>query len=420
MFEIVDMNRGGFGIARDGGAVVFVEGAVDGDVCKLEETGGGKNYKTARIASLLTPSAFRCEVDCSAFGECGGCALRHVAYEHELEVKRRSVAQAFRRVGMTVDPGEVLHGEPDGYRNKATFHRAAADRPEQSASGDTTLGYFRRDSREGIYPAGGRCALIPSEFDAIREFAGAYARADVEALELRRGDGGEICLAARLSGDAPSFADAVMREFPAVVSVWEISGKAKYERIRGARELHVTLGGVRFTVVPSAFFQVNTAGAELLVETVREFSALAEREKCADLYCGCGTFALTLAAAYPKARVTGIEIVGDAIDCAKRSAAWGGHENARFYAGDAAAFGDRLEGVSTVIVDPPRAGLSKALVRQLLALAPEKIVYVSCNPETLARDAAALCEGYSLERVRCVDMFPRTEHVETVVLMTRT
>ena len=408
MFTIEDMNRSGFGIARDAGAVVFVDGAVDGDVCELEETGGGKNYKTARISSLLSASEYRCDPDCASFGECGGCALRHITYDHELEVKRRSVAQAFRRVGMSVDVGEVIHAsDSESYRNKAVFHR------------DGTLGYYKKDSREGIYPAGGRCALIPPDFDAIREFADGYAHADAEVLELRRGDGGEICLAVRLSGDAPTFADELMREFPAVASVWEISGKAKYTLVLGAREIHITLGGVRFTVVPSAFFQVNTAGAELLVETVREFAAPGEREKCADLYCGCGTFALTLAAANPKARIVGIEMVGDAIDCAKRTAAWNGLENARFFTGDAAAFGDRLEGIGTAVVDPPRAGLSKALVRQLLELAPGKIVYVSCNPETLARDVAALGEGYSLARVRCVDMFPRTEHVETVVLMTR-
>ena len=403
LVEITDMNRGGFGIARVDGAVTFVEGAVDGDVCEIAGTGGGKNFRTARVASLSEPSAFRCDPACGAFGECGGCALRHIAYGHELEVKRRSVAQAFRRVGMTVDVPEVLYAQPDGYRNKATFHR------------DGTLGFYKKDSREGIYPASGRCALLAPEFDAIREFADGYAHADVEVLELRRGDGGEICAAARLSGDAPSFADALMTAFPAVVSVWEISGKAKYTLVRGAREIHITLGGVRFTVVPSAFFQVNTAGAELLVGAVREFAALSEREKCADLYCGCGTFALTLAAAYPKSRVIGIEIVGDAIDCAKRSAAWGGFENARFYEGDAAAFGDRLDGVDTVVVDPPRAGLSKSLVRQLLALAPERIVYISCNPETLARDAAALSEEYALGQVLCVDMFPRTANVETVV-----
>ena len=411
MFEIADMNMRGFGIARDGGAVVFVEGAVDGDVCEIETVAVAKNYKRARIASLLSPSPHRCEPSCPVFGECGGCSLRHVSYEHELEIKRRSVAQAFRKYGMTVDVGEIAAGEPDAYRNKASFRR-------DGASG--ALGYYRAESHDFVYPATGRCLLIPPRFDEIREFAGNYPHAEIEALELRRGDGGEICAAARFdSGDAASFAEALMKEFRDVVSVWKISGKSDFSLVRGEREIHITLGGVRFTVVPSAFFQVNATCAESLVGTVREFAALGDREKCADLYCGCGTFALTLAAAYPRARIVGIEISADAIDCAKRSAAWNGLENARFYAGDAAAFADRLEGVGVIVVDPPRSGLSKALVRQILELEPERVVYVSCNPETLARDVAALGERYALERLRCVDLFPRTGNVETVVMLSQ-
>ena len=410
LFRITDMNMRGFGIARDSGAVVFVSGAVDGDECEIEQVGGGKNFKTARMTSLLSPSAHRCDPMCDAFGECGGCTLRHISYDHELEIKRRSVAQAFRRVGMTVDVGEVLFAAPDGYRNKATFRR-------DPASGE--LGYFKAESHEWVYSASGRCLLLPAEFDAIRVFAGDLPNGGIEELTLRRGDGGDVCVAVRMTGDAASFADTLVREFPSVVSVWEISGKDRYTLVRGEREIHITLGGVRFSVVPSAFFQVNTAAAEMLVETVRESAAPGEREKCADLYCGCGTFALTLAAAFPKTRVVGIEIIEDAIDCAKRSAAWNGLENARFYAGDAAAFGERLEDVNTVVVDPPRSGLSKALVRQLVALEPHKIVYVSCNPETLARDVASLGSGYELSAIRCVDMFPRTGNCETVCLLTR-
>ena len=410
MFEITDMNMRGYGITRDGGAVVFVEGAVDGDVCEIEPNGGGKNFKTARVKSLAAASPHRRDPACGAFGECGGCALRHISYDHELEIKRRSVAQAFRKFGMRVEVDDVLAAEPDGYRNKAVFHRDAAN---------ATLGYYRADSRDGIYPASGRCLLLPPEFDAIREFAGSYPRVGIDALELRRGDDKAICAAAKLSGDAPTFADDLMRAFPAVASVWEIGGGSDYALIRGERELHITLGGVRFSVVPSAFFQVNAAGAGLLVDTVREFAAPGEREKCADLYCGCGTFALTLAAEYPRSKIVGIEIVEDAIDCAKRSAAWNGLDNARFFAGDAAAFADRLEGVGAVVVDPPRAGLSKALVRQLTELLPERIVYVSCNPETLARDVAALGDAYAISRLRCVDMFPRTGNVESACLLNR-
>lgn len=409
MHEITDMNTGGLGITREDGAVVFVEGAVDGDICEIEFTGGGKNFKTARISVLPTPSDKRCDAGCDAFGKCGGCTLRHITYEHELEIKKRGVMQAFRRVKMGVEIEDILSAGPDGYRNKAVFHRC----------GDS-LGYYKSSSHDGIYPADGRCLLIPEEFDAIRKFAGSYPHAEVETLELRRGDGDAVCAAVRLSrGNAADLADALINAFPQVISLFEITGKSSYSLVRGERELHITLGGVRYTVTPSSFFQVNTAGAALLTETVRNFAALRERERCADLYCGCGTFALSLAASSPKAKLIGIELSADAVDCAKRSAAWNGLENARFFAGDAAAFEERLSGADAVIVDPPRAGLSKSLVRQLIAIAPKRIVYVSCNPETLARDCAALSGEFALERIQCVDMFPRTEHVETVVLLSR-
>lgn len=409
LHEITDMNPGGFGITRENGAVVFVEGAVDGDTCEIELTGGGKNFHTARISRLVSPSDKRCDAECSAFGECGGCTLRHITCEHELEIKKRGVIQAFRRVGMSVAVGDVLPLPSECYRNKAVFHRCGSG-----------LGYYRGASHDGIYPAGGRCMLLPEEFDAIRAFAGEYAHAEVETLELRRGDGGAICAAVRLGGgNAAELADALIRAFPQINSFWEISGKSSYTLVRGERELHITLGSVRYTVTPPSFFQVNTAGALLLTDTVREFAALRERERCADLYCGCGTFALALAAAYPKAKLIGIEISEDAVDCAKRSAAWNGLENARFFALDAAASGQRLADVDAVVVDPPRAGLSKSLVRQLIAIAPKRIVYVSCNPVTLARDCAALSGEYEIRNLRCINMFPRTEHVETVVLMSR-
>lgn len=403
------MNTRGFGITKDDGAIVFVEGAVDGDVCELEPLGGGKNFRTARISKLLCASDKRCAVDCSAFGECGGCTLRHIDYEHELEIKRRSVVQAFRRVKMNVEIGKVLSAAPTEYRNKAVFHRSSAG-----------LGYFRGESHEGVYSADGRCLLIPEEFDLIRKFAEEYPHAEVETLELRRGDGGAVCAALRLSrGNVAELADMLSRAFPQLISVWEIDEHGAYTLVRGERELHITLGDVRYTVTPPSFFQVNTTTAALLTDTVRELADLRERERCADLYCGCGTFALSLASAAPKAKLIGIELSEDAVDCAKRSAAWNGLENARFFAGDAAAFEERLSGIDAAVVDPPRAGLSKALVRQLMAIAPKRIVYVSCNPQTLARDCAALSGEFTLEELRCIDMFPRTEHVETVVLMSR-
>lgn len=421
ILEMIDMNMRGAAIARSNGAVVFVPGAADGDLCDVEISEGGKNFLTGRMTSLLSPSPFRCEPECEVYAQCGGCTLRHITYEHELEVKVRSVEQAFRKNGMKVKVSEIRGTDPEGYRNKVIFHNA-----------DGRLVYYSEGSRTPIYPETGGCALIPREFDEIRLFCEkyfSYGGLDL-SLGLRRGDMGAIALTVISShgnvqhNDLRSFAADVSERFASIVSIHLAYGDpgapgCRFEKISGADSLAITVGEVVFRIAPAAFFQVNVQGAAILCEEVRALYDLRDSGRYADLYCGAGMFALTLAKACPGANIVGIEINPAAIKSAKANAEANGIDGVRFFAGDAAAFPKELEGVDGVVVDPPRAGLSRKARELLMRYAPERIVYVSCNPETLARDCAALRDRYTVADVRCVDMFPRTGHVETVVLLSR-
>ena len=224
----------------------------------------------------------------------------------------------------------------------------------------------------------------------------------------------------RIEGLAASLSDS----FPEVISVYAADREpslpgAVFTHIRGVRELAITVRGITFSVSPASFFQVNNAGCAELCRVVCEFAAPAPGARIADLYCGGGMFALMLGKAFPKCSVTGIEINESAVASAAKNAAENGIGNAEFLCGDAGAYPERLRDLSCCVVDPPRAGLSDRTAALLLEARPDRIVYVSCNPETLARDIERLGGSYSIGRMICTDMFPRAPHVETVVLMTR-
>ena len=420
VLEMTDMNMRGAAFCRYDGAAVFVPGCADGDICEAELSPGGRNYLSGHLVSLITPSPHRCEPDCAVYGECGGCSLRHINYVHELEVKTRAVVQSFRKNGMTVSVSEIRGTSPEKYRNKAIFHNA-----------DARLVYYAAESRLPVYPSGG-CALLPAEFEDIRVFCEDYFREHSLpfSLGLRMGDGGAVALTV-ICGENDSvsepfcaFSAAVSDNFEKIRSVYACFGDPSspgtpFVRLYGDEQLTVTAGGVKFGVSPSSFFQVNTEGASALCDEVYRMLSPRGGERYADLYCGAGMFALSLAKRCPDARFTGIEINPDAICSAKANAQANAIKSARFLSGDAAAFPKELEGLDGAVVDPPRAGLNAKARRLILKYAPSRIVYVSCNPETLARDVRELSEKYEIADIRCVDMFPRTAHVETVVLMSQ-
>lgn len=411
MIEIIDMNVFGNGITKIDGAVVFVENAVDGDLCDIQITENNKNFKIAKIKKIASFSENRCDSQCDVYTECGGCSLRHITYKHELEIKKRAVVQAFRKFQLNISVKNIGSASPDGYRNKAIFHKV-----------ENGLGYYRIQSHAGVCPS--RCYLIPEVFDQIRVFASEYGENDIQTLQIHMGDGGVISVAAEIKDElAEGFASELAASFNDVKSVWNMKriddNNYEYTLISGARDLHITLSGVRFSLTPASFFQVNTGGAQLLIDIVQTFAESEKHGRIADIYCGAGTFALTLASKFPDSKIIGIERNADSVDLAKRASAWNGLDNARFFTGDAAAFEEKLYGIDLAVLDPPRAGLSDKMRKQLMKIAPDRIIYVSCNPETLARDCAEFEKDYEISRLCCVDMFPRTSHVESVVLMTR-
>ncbi len=448
---VEEINNLGSGVAHliDGegrGQVVFVRDGVTGDVLDVRIIKVNKSYLVARIERIVTPSPLRCEPDCTAVG-CGGCVYRNVGYAHELEQKRDYVQNAFRKSGLPdVEVEEVRHaGRQCGYRNKAQYPVGVG------RDGKLTAGFFASGTHR-IVPADS-CALQPPVFGELTAFVcdfcnrhriSAYDEVSGKGLlrhiYLRMGSGtGEVMVCLVLNGTRLPDEDAFVRElrarFSQVVSVLVnvnldrtnvVLGK-DYRTLWGKDGIEDLLCGLRFCISAGAFYQVNHDACELLYGIARERAALRGGETLLDLYCGIGTIGLSMAK--DAGRVVGIEIVEEAVERAKENAARNGIANASFYCGDASDArrlltraeeeGGSLDG-ATVILDPPRKGSTPELITYLAERNFNRIVYISCNPDTLARDCALFrALGYTVGTVTPVDLFPRTGHVESVVLLNR-
>lgn len=426
---IVDMNSEGVGIGKTDGLVVFVPGAVTGDTVQVQITEKKKNYAMGKCVTLFAPSSHRVAPDCPHYPSCGGCTLRHIDRGLELSVKENTVRQALRRMHLTVaeeDVCPILSTEEFGYRNKAVFHIDKTG----------AIGYYAKESHT-ILPGSTHCALLPKSMVQIADFTEAWLKEHplrATSLYLRQNEKGECTATVQTENswereDQAAFhayATALRQACPHVTGVLHSdSPKGKYAVptytvICGERYLHETYNGLTMRISPEGFCQVNKRGAELLAKTVLTFAETMSEKNvtAADLYCGSGFFGLQLAKAFPDWQLYGIEINPDSIRDAEVNRAENGLTNIRFQTGDAATM--PKTNLHFAVIDPPRAGCSDKMRRQLLTLAPEKIAYVSCNPQTLARDLKALVEGgYRIEAVQPVDMFPRTEHCECVVLLTK-
>ncbi len=421
--EINEMNLLGNGITKQDGCVVFCLGAVDGDSVTAEITQVKKNFKIAEIRSLDRKSQHRCDSDCDIYGSCGGCVLRHITYEHELEVKKSSVENALRRAGIgnvTVDG--ILSANAEEYRNKIVLH----------FSENGALGYMNEGTHE-VTPVTS-CNLCSEKFIKIASFASVYLREKADRLTYFyiRGnhDNSEITVVIGIKAgtkvELAEFADAVCGEFPEIVGVLCGEGKHPEENndfkvICGVPYVTSLFCGLELKVSAASFFQVNYKAAELLAETVAEFAAPHNGEYGADLYCGTGILGLVTAAKYPGAFITGVEINEKAVADSKENARNNGLINLGYYSGDSADFVKGAYGaIDFAIIDPPRSGCSDKMIKELVRLKPERIVAVSCSPDTLGRDLKKLAEsGYIIEKIVACDLFPRTKHVETVVLLRR-
>ncbi len=444
VLSITDLNNLGCGVGRsEDGRVVFVKGAVTGDVVEAEIIKVTASFAVARLVRVTEASAHRVEHDpCDAPLACGGCTYRKITYAHELDVKRHYVEAAFAKVGLsdvTVLP-VLSTGKTEGYRNKAQY-------PVAMTKNGMTAGFYASKSHT-IIPAEG-CRLQHPSFAPVVAWICRFATEHgwtayneqtgqglLRHIYLRVGEKtGELMVCLVVNGKKlphqENFISALTLEFPAVVSLLlnihtkntnVVLGK-EFVTLHGRAWIEDELCGLRFRIAPDSFYQVNRDGAEMLYAKAAEVAALRGDEVLMDLYCGTGTIGLSMADRV--SRLVGVEIVPSAVACAKENAARGGVGNAEFFCADASsaetilacAGGKRPD---VVVIDPPRKGSTQELVKCLSSLDVPKVVYVSCDPDTLARDCKWFTEeGYTVGAVQPVDMFPRTGHVESVVCLTR-
>lgn len=427
----------GLGIARIDGQVVFVHGAVRGETCDVLVMKVLKNAAFGKIAALAEPSPARRQPDCPYYGRCGGCDFRHMSYEEELWAKRARVQDALTRIGgaeVTVE--EILGAEqPLHYRNKSIYPISPAGE----------VGFYRARSHQVVHVE--HCLIQKPEADALAQAVRDYiARFQVEPYNEATGRGLLRHLYVRTSCRGESLAcllvngsrlpheeelvDMLRAAAPGVCGVVlgenTRRGNAilgdRYRTLWGRDYLTDTLCGLELRLSVPSFYQVNHDQAQRLYEKALEYAGLTGRELAVDLYCGAGTITQVLAR---RARhVIGGEIVPEAIRDAEDSARRNGVENVEFLCGDASRLAEELRqrGLrpDVICVDPPRKGLAPDVVEAAASMTPGRIVYVSCDPATLARDVARFAPlGYCPVRACAVDLFPGTAHVETVCLLSK-
>jgi 23S rRNA (uracil1939-C5)-methyltransferase len=440
--EIDSLAYGGNGVARLNGFVVFVRRGLPGDKVRARVTKVKRNHAEALAVEVVEPGAARVEAPCAHYPACGGCRFQDLAYEAQIEAKAEQVADALRRIGGLVDaplepicPAKsVFH-----YRNKLEY--SFTQTPDGPASG------FHRAGRWDEVLDIEQCWLTTDLGNAVREAVDAWARAegldayDQEAhtgylrhVVLREGRNTGQMLVQLVTAKGERFDREQLveelRRFPEVRSIhWSVNeGPAEVTNLPttllwGEEWIEEQLCGLRLRVRPNAFLQTNTEMAEVLYELAVDFAGLTGQETVYDLYCGIGTIGLAMASR--ALTVWGIDVSEESIACALENADLNGIVNAAFYAGEVGQaveeLRDRAGSPDVVVVDPPRAGLSGRAVRRIGRMEAPKIVYVSCNPTTLASNLKDLARdwGYRLEGARPVDMFPHTPHIETVALLTR-
>ena len=454
--EITDVAAEGKALAKVDGAVVFVQFAVPGDIVDIKVTKKKKNYMEGYILRLVQPSPHRLEPFCSHFGICGGCKWQPLPYEMQLQAKQQQVYDQLVRIGHLEVPEItpiVGSDETTFYRNKLEYTFSQRrwildDEDAESLTDQEKLGLGFHVGRffDKVLDIK-KCWLQPEPSNAIRLFIKQYAldhgltffniRDHVGFLRnmiIRTTQKGNVMLILCFYHEdveaRESLLDAVAAEFPQITSLYYvINGKANdsisdQECIlyKGEEAIYEEMEGLKFKIGPKSFYQTNTKQAYKLYSVAREYAALTGKEVVYDLYTGTGTIAQFVSRQASK--VIGIEYVPEAIQDAKINAAANGITNCDFYAGDMKDiltddFVERHGRPDVIILDPPRAGIHPDVAKVILNAAPDRMVYVSCNPASQARDLEILCKDYVITAVRPVDMFPQTHHVENVVALKR-
>jgi len=437
------------------GLVVFVEFAVPGDVVDVRITKKKKAYMEGRIIAIKKESAHRLKPFCSHFGVCGGCSWQPLPYGMQLQAKQQQVYDQLVRIGhLEIPEIQPILGSDltQFYRNKLefTFSEKRWILPEEDQENLTDqqrcgLGFHVSRFFDKVLDIN-KCYLQPDPSNQIRLFIKQYALDNklsfynlrertgfLRNMFVRNTDDGQVMLIVCFAHESEwvsRLLDAVANAFPQITSLYYVINSKMNDSVsdldcvlyRGNEAIYESMEGLRFKIGPKSFYQTNTGQAYKLYKAARDFAALSGNETVYDLYTGTGTIAQFVSA--KAAKVIGIEYVPEAIEDAKINAAGNNITNCEFYAGD-------MKDVLTddfiachgkpevMIVDPPRAGMHPDVVKVILNAAPQRIVYVSCNPASQARDCEMLCSEYRITAVQPVDMFPHTQHVENICLLIR-
>ena len=429
------------GICHIQGMTVFVPNAIPGEKIRVKIVKVHAAYAYGKIEEIYSSSEYRTDPDCPWYSRCGGCDTRHICYQEELQMKKDTVNDALRRIGHLDLTVPTVTESPDfeRYRNKVSYSYA-------NREGQIVHGFYRERTHDVIPVTD--CLLQPELFSRIAAvLTKLLNRFGFKAYEEKDGSGsirhlflrsahktGETVVVISSARGFGEYTQYIVRElterFPEIsgilLNIDKESGnkllKGDFHTLWGKDTITDILCGLSFELSPLSFYQINSPQAEKLYEKVREFAVCTKDDSILDLYCGIGTISLVLAK--EAKHVVGVEIVEAAIENAKRNAVRNRLENAEFYCSDAASFQayTKKNGFipDCVVVDPPRKGLDRETILNICSYTPERVVYVSCNPATLARDLCVFSEnGYSVDKLAAYDMFPKTCHVETVALLFR-
>lgn len=438
--KITGYTSEGSGVGKFDGQAIFVENTAIGDEILCHVIKAKNTYAIGKAMKIIKPSKSRIEPECEAFKSCGGCSFAHIKYKDELKAKEQKVKDAFARIGGLNPPFAPIVASPETirYRNKAQY-------PVRRENGILSIGFYAKKSHRVI--DGGDCLLQPVEFTEIIEIFRKWINNNnitvysentnlglVRHIYLRKAFvTGEIMVCVVINGKSLPCYEALLEELKSIngfkTLVLNINRKNtnvvlgdECLALYGDGYITDILCDVKVKISPLSFYQVNRDGAQLLYRKAAEYADVKADDDILDLYCGTGTIGLSMAS---KAKsVTGVEIIPEAIEDAKVNADINEFKNTRFICGDASTAAEFLknEGITpkTIILDPPRKGCAEELLKTVSEINPEKIVYVSCDPATLARDCERLAKlGYNVTAVTPVDMFPRTSHVESVALLVR-
>ena len=441
--DIVDLGQGGVGIGKHDGFTVFVDGGLIDDKLKVKITKSKKNYAVGEIVKIIEKSPYRVDRVCSDnLSNCGGCQIQELNYQKQLDIKTNEVKQTINRIGkldnVLIHPTLGMEN-PFRYRNKAQF-------PIKKANGETVIGFYKKKSHD-VIPTD-KCIIQHDVNDKIIKIIKTYIKAynvsiydeknhtgllrhivtkvgftTKEVMVVLVANGKKLPylkeLAYVLKENVPGFKTLVLNTNREKTNV--ILGKEN-KVIYGDGKINDYIGDLVFEISPLSFFQVNPLQTEVLYNKALEYASLKEDDTVFDIYCGIGTISLFLAQKAKK--VYGVEIVEDAIKDARINAKLNNLDNTEFFVGKAEEVVPKLykdgKTANVVVVDPPRKGCEESVLDTIVSMNPDRVVYVSCNPSTLARDLAYLDErGYKCKEIQPVDMFPHTMHVECVALLTR-